>query len=74
MLTPHIITNKLSNFLSDLHIERGETERLKTDQKLVAPSAISDKRVVRMKLTDPCVLGGGGAEDKIEFSTDGCGG
>ena len=56
----HYVNAKvLSSIISDLQIDSGKAERLKTNQKLVAPSAISDKRVVRMKLTDPCVLGAG---------------
>ena len=66
----HYVNAKvLSSIISDLQIDSGKAERLKTNQKLVAPSAISDKRVVRMKLTDPCVLGAG---DKIGFLPDGC--
>ena len=48
-------------------LTRGETWGLKRDEKLVAPSAISDKRVVRMKLTDSCVLGREVREKKLDF-------
>ena len=40
---------------------------MKTYEKLVAPSAISDKTVVRMKLTDSCVLGERVLEEKLDF-------
>ena len=43
---------------------------LKSDEKLVAPSAISDKTVVRMKLTDSCVFCEGGEGGKIGFSPE----
>ena len=67
MATPHLNGTLFSNLLFQL---RRKKFGLKSDEMLVAPSAISDKRVVRMKLTDSCVLGGRGAGGKIGFSPE----